>query len=361
MALLTTKQKIEILVIVGYGDKKRTQLEACDIFNNLYPDRQINRATVSKICNKFAETGDVASKPRSGRPKSVLTEETRLNILLSVEENHHTSTRRIGNDFGISHMSVHKALKAEKFHPFKVQLIHELNEDDFDRRIEFCELMMQRCTLDPMFKNRIVFSDEASFSLHGHVNRQNYRYWSPENPHWTQECHTQNPQKVNVWAGIVGTKLIGPFVIEGNLNGNRYLELLRESIVPAIAHEFPPEDEENVVNENIWFQQDGAPPHYNAEVRNYLDEVFPDRWIGRRGAIEWPARSPDLTPLDYFLWGHLKSRVFVNRPENIQDLTARIIMEARSINEETLSRVVNEFYNRLGLCQVSLGHQFEHL
>ena len=44
------------------------------------------------------------------------------------------------------------------------------------------------------------------------------------------------------------------------------------------------------------FQQDGATAHYAVSIRKWLDEHFPDRWIGHRGFVEWPARSPDLTP-----------------------------------------------------------------
>ena len=47
-----------------------------------------------------------------------------------------------------------------------------------------------------------------------------------------------------------------------------------------------------------FFQQDGVPPHYDAQVRQFLDQRFHNHWIGRRGPIEWPARSPDLSPLD---------------------------------------------------------------
>ena len=32
--------------------------------------------------------------------------------------------------------------------------------------------------------------------------------------------------------------------------------------------------------------------------------------MGRRGSHEWPARSPDLTPCDFFLWGWLKEQVY---------------------------------------------------
>jgi hypothetical protein len=50
----------------------------------------------------------------------------------------------------------------------------------------------------------------------------------------------------------------------------------------------------------MWFQHDGAPPHYYRRVRQYLDKWRGDHWIGRGGSVAWPARSPDLTPLDFF-------------------------------------------------------------
>lgn len=80
----------------------------------------------------------------------------------------------------------------------------------------------------------------------------------------------------------------------------QYLEFLRFIVVPALAVIFPNHEDGDIPHPNIWFQQDGAPPHYGVEVRHYLDEIFPNKWIGRRGAIEWPPRSPDLTPLDFF-------------------------------------------------------------
>jgi hypothetical protein len=50
-------------------------------------------------------------------------------------------------------------------------------------------------------------------------------------------------------------------------------------------------------------------------IRQYLNQVFPNRWIERRGLIEWPARSPDLISLDFFLEVTcLKSKVFKTKP-----------------------------------------------
>ncbi|EFN87845.1 hypothetical protein EAI_10117, partial [Harpegnathos saltator] len=71
--------------------------------------------------------------------------------------------------------------------------------------------------------------------------------------------------------------------------------------------------------DDVWFQQDGAQPHYGRIVRNYLNDTFLNRWIGRRGTIEWPPRSPDIAPLDFFLWGTIKNKVYFTKPRNLDE------------------------------------------
>ncbi|EZA51149.1 hypothetical protein X777_10422 [Ooceraea biroi] len=60
-----------------------------------------------------------------------------------------------------------------------------------------------------------------------------------------------------------------------------------------------------------WFQHDGAGPHYANIVRDYLNETFRNVWIGRGSRVRWPARSPDLTSPDFYLWGYLKDVVYL--------------------------------------------------
>lgn len=57
------------------------------------------------------------------------------------------------------------------------------------------------------------------------------------------------------------------------------------------------------MRENLYFQQDGAPAHDAIIVRQYLNQIFPNRWIGNYDVTPWPARSTDFTPLDNFLLG----------------------------------------------------------
>ena len=62
-----------------------------------------------------------------------------------------------------------------------------------------------------------------------------------------------------------------------------------------------------------------------------------------RGFIEWPARSPDLTPLDFYLWGYLKSKVYFDKPESLEELKNRIRAEIQQIRPQTISKALQEF------------------
>jgi len=55
----------------------------------------------------------------------------------------------------------------------------------------------------------------------------------------------------------------------------------------------------NYENSEVFYQQDGASPHYHRDLRGFPDENLQGHWTGRRGTFEFPPRSPDLTPLDF--------------------------------------------------------------
>ncbi|KAJ8945321.1 hypothetical protein NQ318_009716 [Aromia moschata] len=203
---LNERDRIEILMMIGVGDRMRTQQEVCRLFHEMHPDREpVSQSTVSRIERKYRELGHVRDAPRQGRPK--INENVQQDVILSALENPHCTVRQVSRDLNIGKSSVSNIFKKVKYHPYRVRLIHELAEDDFDRRTEFCEYMMDHNNQNNGFIANILFSDEATFFLNGHVNRQNTRYWSQENPHWMQEYHTQHPQKVNVWAGIVRNRI----------------------------------------------------------------------------------------------------------------------------------------------------------
>ncbi|CAA9997506.1 unnamed protein product, partial [Nesidiocoris tenuis] len=105
-----------------------------------------------------------------------------------------------------------------------------------------------------------------------------------------------------------------------------------------------------VDTDNMWFQQDGATTHTARISLNFLRRIFPGRVISRHGDVPWPPRSPDLTPSDFFLWGYLKSKVYVDKPRTIQELKQSITQETVGIPDDMVERVMRNFGERLQEC-----------
>jgi hypothetical protein len=135
-----------------------------------------------------------------------------------------------------------------------------------------------------------------------------------------------------------------------NITAIVYLDMLQQFLIPD------EDDQEGC----IYFQQDGAPPYYHREVCEYLNTRLLGQWIGRAVPIEWPPRSPDLTPLDFFLWGFIKGRVFVpSLPANVVQLQTRVTAAVAEVTPEMLCSVWEDNDYRWGVCRISSGSHTE--
>ena len=94
-------------------------------------------------------------------------------------------------------------------------------------------------------------------------------------------------------------------------------------------------------------------------VRRFLDQTFPDRWMGRDGPMLGPPRSPDLTPLDFFLWGYVKDIVYRTPVPNIDELIMRITAAVANIDIDMLQRTWREIEYRLDILRATRGAHME--
>ena len=91
------------------------------------------------------------------------------------------------------------------------------------------------------------------------------------------------------------------------------------------------------------------------------------RWIGRTGPKDlalhsWPPRSPDMTPCDFFLWGYVKERVYVpSLHADLDVLTNRITAAVKSVTEDTLRHIWDEFSYQVDVVHAAGGGYTEHL
>ena len=113
--------------------------------------------------------------------------------------------------------------------------------------------------------------------------------------------------------------------------------------------------------DEILFQQDGAPPHFANVIRDKLNTELPVRWIGRRGSVEWPARSPDLTPLDFFFWGYLKNKVYATKIRDKDHLKEVIKHHVEEIRRDMnlIQKVTHSVGTRIQGCIDAEGGHFE--
>ncbi|GFS78702.1 uncharacterized protein TNCV_3148761 [Trichonephila clavipes] len=103
--------------------------------------------------------------------------------------------------------------------------------------------------------------------------------------------------------------------------------------------------------------QDGATSHTANPVKTFLIQTFgEDRIVSRRCRYPSPPRSPDLTPADFWLWGYLKSRVYLSGPSSLPEPKDAIHREVSSIHPDMLHSAVAGFVTRLEFFSPVVGH-----
>lgn len=353
MPQYTNAEMCEMLII--FGECHRNAHAAAREFRNRFPDsNHPTHATILRAVARVRQTGSTHDRPRAGRPMIVRNRVHDADILAYFIANPQSSTRAAAADCGLSPSQILRILHKHKFNPYHVFCSQDLHPGDELRRFDFCNYVLNHVDDDPDFLNKVLWSDEAKFTRDGTFNRHNSHYWAPANPRWTRSTHHQVQWSTNVWCGIYRNQIVGPFFYQRTLDGRRYLQLLQTSVTDFLD-DLPLQQ----VLE-MWFQHDGAPPHRFGPVGEWINNVFGQRCFGYGGITEWPPRSPDLNPLDYFLWGFLNTKVYATPPESLDDLQQRIVIACRSITADMLARTRDNMVTRLQACIVAEGGHIEY-
>ena len=312
---------------------------------------------IKSIVKKFETTGNTANlnKQKSGRHKSVLTAENTVLVKRYARQHPTSSTRAMSQTLQISRRSIQRVLHEDHLYPYKIQLFQHLTADDMVKRVEFCEKFLQLNVNNPAFLSNVWFSDEAHFYIKGYVNKQNMRFWGREQPRLFFRTKPLHPQYVTVWIAISCKGICGPYFFEDNagaretVNQERYLNMLNRFFYQHLQ-------DHNMDATTQWFQQDGATSHTTRAVLQSLSTIFEERIISMKTAFPWPARSPDLSVLDFWVWGMLKDNIFRDAvPNTIQDLKQCIVNEVRKIKIHQISAAFRNLVKRLEECVANGG------
>ena len=174
---LSVAHKVELILLYGkYRNSVNVYRKVVNDFNQRYAGSNVSPSSVLRLVRKFSRTGSVTDQPRTGRRRSTTNVESSTDVLALFEVDPHLSVSCAALESNVSETSVRRILRANCFHPYKMFLCQGLHAEDVDTRLNFCEGMLQIIENNATYCENIIFSDEATFNLHGGVNRHNCRY-----------------------------------------------------------------------------------------------------------------------------------------------------------------------------------------
>ena len=217
--------------------------EARHLYQETFPNRRLPcRRTFSHIAQRLRERGKFIPTIEGGRPQTARTVQQEQQILAHVAANPGTSIRTISAAEGVHLNTVWRILHKDRLYPYHLQRVQGLKLEDLPRCVRFCQWCLEQCVRHLQFLWKLLFTDEAMFTQGGICNFHNVHIWTHANPHAIREARHQTTFSINVWAGIVGDRLIGPVRLPQRLTVITYrefLERLTQDMLPDVLHDVP--------------------------------------------------------------------------------------------------------------------------
>ena len=273
---LTSEEKA---VIVALREEGLTQREI---------GQRLQRSQTA-IKNFLKKRNEPATNRRTGRPKKVTDRGERLiHRMASVKR---MSTRQISTalDKRISHKTVHRVLKKSKHLKYqKLARRPLLSSKHKSDRLDFARNVMS--WVEEWYS--VAFSDEKKFNLDGPDGFSHYWHDLSRDPSIMSRGQAGGGS-VMVWGAIGFNGVSSLAIIDTKLNSAGYLDILGNNLLPF---------KDLFGGSSLIFQQDNSPIHVSQMSKAWFESK-------NIRLLTWPARSPDLPPIEN-LWGILCKIVY---------------------------------------------------
>ncbi|CAM1326495.1 Uncharacterised protein r2_g3551 [Pycnogonum litorale] len=313
-----------------------------------YPNRNWNKTTVAHFLRKLSETGSIERRIGSGRPKTVRNAENveLVHDLIVSQENEpgtSKSLREIAKQSGIHRSSVQRIAKQDlRLKTFKRVAVTALSDAVKAKRLTRCKKLLRKFRSNNSVK-KIWFSDEKKFTVETPRNSQNDRVQGAVSKKSDIEPsrllrsrkHFSESVMVSLATSYDGKSSI-IFVNRGiKINAKYYCEEILNPTLTEIKSKSP----------DCIFMQDGAPSHTAKHTVVYLNNNC-SSFISPQ---EWPPCSPDLNPVDYFVWSALERLVYHDGVEiqNVNDLRRRILRAWQELPQDSINKAILKWPRRL--------------
>jgi transposase len=275
---------------------------------------------------------DLKDAPRAGRAIK-MTPPVVSAVRSLMKGKRRRSTRKVSallkekKDVELSREGVRRAAKRAGLTAYHRRPKPLLTEDHRQRRLEFATLYQDTDW------SKVLFSDEKTFTLFGHPNRQNDVVWASSPDQVPANMTVKHPAKVHVWAAMSCHGTLRPYLFHQNLNKELLVEIFKARLLHA----------QDLFPGGVWmFQQDNDRKHTSNLATKWLADNVPSV-IPKE---HWAPNSPDANVIEP-LWAHVQERVYTRSPRTMDGLKRIIEEEWAAIPAELLQKLVDSMPARL--------------
>lgn len=296
------------------------------------------RSTVTRTINRFEETGAVASRHRSGRPR-VTTERQDRYIVQSARRNRFTTFPALRCQYQrtyhrvISSATVRRRIMSVGLRSRRPLRVPRLTRAHRTTRLQWARA--HENWLLAQWRN-VLFTDETRIGLVS----DDYRIRvlrEPGREHRLDNAVQVAPYRGGTemfWGGIMYNRRTDLIHIPGTMTGQYYLQNVIDPIILPLRNE---------IGEHFVFMDDNARPHRTRAVQEALGN-------GNVTRLDWPAMSPDMNPIEH-VWDYMTRAIFRrnNPPANAQELVNAAIEEWRNIPQEIINNLIRGMHRRVAV------------
>jgi inhibitor of nuclear factor kappa-B kinase subunit alpha len=316
-----------------------------------FPNKPWTLATLKRWLQRIDATGLASRKIGSGRRRTARIpgniDFVRQAIVSPINAHRkHFTPRQIAPMLNVSHSSVRRIISKDlRMRVFKRVPVTQLTADDMNRRRIRGQQLLER--FNDRTVQRIFFTDEKLFTVSPVIVPQNDRVYSTalvkrhvrHRSLVVKQSHFSPSVMVAVGISMKGKSRI-IFVPHGqSISADYYCDHM-------LSNGFLPDCQRIFGNWNYTFQQDSASSHRAQRTITFLRQNVPDLI----SPDEWPPKSPDLNPVDYFVWGVLQKEVYSVPIRDLQHLKERILQRWNALPQQQIDSAIRAWRNRLQIC-----------
>ena len=269
-----------------------------------------------------------------------------------VEANPRKSMRAISREKGVCERTVRQTIHDDLgLNSYALRRGQHLTEVQVERRFVRASALLNNMKHETNGYLRF-FSDEKNFTQEEKVNRRNDRYLTDDIAEVPIVMHVKFPLNVMVLA-VVSSEgdVMPPFIFEKGvkLNSDVYIDVLSTVVKPLM--------DEVAKGRPYVFQQDSAPCHASKKTQAWLLENVHSHW----SPDLWPPNSPDLNPLDYFVWGVLEARTNSVFHPNLDSLKTSIVEQFALLDRHDVIKACRAFRTRVQKVVTAHGEHIENM